>query len=253
MPSTTPHLPAPRAPNGTAAKASPPASPSLSEAVRKAVTDGRHALVTTEESVWSAPDRLPPTRELQDARHQLERGLQGASSVEIGRHIDRLAQLTARREGTPTTWAVIAAEYARLLGHHPADIWASGVDAWLRTPDRGRWFPSISELETLMAPMTAQRRTQLTRCRAMLARSSVSSGAPAERESLEARIAAIADAKRMNGLNPDKPAGAQLRALYEPPKPQQDAAAPLYVWITPEGPRVLAADRPPGAMSTGGA
>lgn len=214
-----------------------------------AVSDGHHAAVTVGEVSWSAPDRLPPGGELREARRQLEAGLIGASSVEIGRHIDRLAQLTARREGTPTTWAVIAAEYARLLGHHAADIWARAVDAWLRTPDRGRWFPSISELEALMAPLTSERKKQLVRCKAMLARASVGTEAHSEPESWEDKIKAIADAKRMNGLSPDKPAGSQLRAMYEPPKAQQEPAKPLYVWYFSDGRSTMAADRPDGAMS----
>lgn len=173
----------------------------------------------------------------------------GATSVEIGRHIDRLAQLTARREGTPTTWAVIAAEYARLLGHHPSDIWAQAVDAWLRMPDRGRWFPSISELEALMAPPTSTRKKQLVRCKAMLARASIATDQREEPESWEDKIRAIADAKRMNGLSPDKPAGSQLRALYEPPRAQQEPAKPLYVWYFDNGRTTMAAERPAGAMS----
>lgn len=248
MSSNTPQPPAPRQPNGTVAKASQPASPKLSEAVRKACSDGHHAVITTDETVWSAPDRLPPTRELQDARQQLEAGLAGATAIEIGRHIDRLAQLTARREGTPTTWAVIAAEYARLLGHHPSDIWAASVDAWLRTPDRGRWFPSISELEALMAPMTAQRRTQLVRCKAMLARAGISPQRSTVREPMEERIAAIAAAKRAYGLKPDQSLGKIIDA-GPVARRDEESTKPLYVWIMPDGSRRLAAERPEGGLS----
>lgn len=144
---------------------------------------------------------------------------------------------------------MIAAEYARLLGHHAADVWAQAVDAWLRTPDRGRWFPTISELEALMAPPTAERRKQLVRCKAMLARASVTIEERTERLPLAERIAAIAAAKRMNGLDPNKPAGSQLKAMYEPPQAQQDPLKPLYVWHFEDGSTVSATDRPPGAMS----
>lgn len=216
--------------------------------MRKACSDGHHAEIVTGESVWSAPDRLPPLRELQDARRDLEAALTGASAIEIGRHIDRLAQLTARREGTPTTWAVIAAEYARLLGHHPADIWAASVDAWLRTPDRGRWFPSISELEALMAPLTAQRKTQLVRCKAMLARAGVAPQRSTVREPMEERIAAIAAAKRAYGLKPDQSLSKIIDA-GPVARRDEDATKPLYVWIMPDSSRKLAAERPEGGMS----
>ncbi len=76
----------------------------------------------------------------------------------------RCAQVKFTRDGTPAEWELRAAEYLRLLGHYPADIWQAAVDGHMLA---SRFFPDISELEERMAPELNRRRVGIERLEAM--------------------------------------------------------------------------------------
>ncbi len=76
----------------------------------------------------------------------------------------RCAQVKFSRDGTPAEWELRAAEYLRLLGHYPADIWQAAVDGHMLA---SRFFPDISELQERMAPELTRRRLGIERLEAM--------------------------------------------------------------------------------------
>ncbi len=76
----------------------------------------------------------------------------------------RCAQVKFTRDGTPAEWEMRAAEYLRLLGHYPADIWQAAVDGHMLS---SRFFPDISELEERMAPELSRRLLGIKRLEAM--------------------------------------------------------------------------------------
>ncbi len=106
----------------------------------------------------------------------------------------RCAQVKYSRDGTPAEWEMRAAEYLRLLGHYPADIWQAAVDGHMLA---SRFFPDISELEERMAPELTRRHIGMERLEAMQ-RPAIAAPAlptPQEREAMQVKL------RRLNTLN----------------------------------------------------
>lgn len=99
----------------------------------------------------------------------------------------RCAQVKYSRDGTPAEWELRAAEYLRLLGHYPADIWQTAVDGHMLA---SRFFPDISELEERMAPELTRRRVGMERLEAMR-RPAIAAPLPTtpeEREAMQVKL-----------------------------------------------------------------
>jgi hypothetical protein len=78
----------------------------------------------------------------------------------IRQFLGRMAVLCRARDEGKAVWSMRAAEYHRLLGEYPEDIWAEAVDAHLRDCP---FFPTIADLEKHMAPLMQARRRDINR------------------------------------------------------------------------------------------
>ena len=110
---------------------------------------------------WVAEHKLA----IREALASLEVHSMPAPEPLIRQLLARCAEVKASKRGTPAEWAMRAAEYVRLLGHYPADIWSAAIDQQMLA---SKWFPDISELEELMRPMLDERETGISRLREML-------------------------------------------------------------------------------------
>lgn len=170
--------------------------------VTEATDDGLHAETTIGPASWSMPDHLPPRRDLEDAEWSLTDALLPCDPIIFGQQIERLRMLTGRQQDTIDTWAAVVAEYTAMLGGYPADLIVFAVDAWLKNPAGGQWFPKIGDMEGIIAPMVARRRRRLERVRAMLA--APPKPPPRKEESVVVRFRAVADSYAKH-YGPDHP------------------------------------------------
>lgn len=109
-----------------------------------------------------------PAQVLKRALRDLELHMSGALRPQVAEHIMRLQTLTRSREAGVEDWNARAAEYYRLLGHYPNDIWQDAIDEWLQNPEQGKWFPTIAELTGLMGKRLFERKLMIDRLGMML-------------------------------------------------------------------------------------
>lgn len=147
---------------------------------------------------WSPPSRPWCTehkRAIKEALGSLEVCCAAAPEPFVRELLARCAEVKHSREGSPAEWSVRIAEYLRLLGHYPADIWQAAVDGHMLA---SRFFPDISELETRMAPAMTDRRLGIDRLEAMLAPRPALPPPPSETP--EQRAAMTLKLKRLSSL-----------------------------------------------------
>ncbi len=116
---------------------------------------------------WTPPAGAVSVQAVRQALSDLKLHMQPALKPEVARELGRLQVLTVTRDGDKTDWTVRAAEYNRLLGHYPADIWQDSVDEWLKNPEQGKWFPTIADLTGLMGKRMYERRLMIDRLEKM--------------------------------------------------------------------------------------
>lgn len=104
-------------------------------------------------------------RAMQSALGSLEVRLEPASEQVIRHCLARLALVKPTANGTTAEWKLKAAEYIRLLGHYPADIWVDGCDA---AAVECKFFPDPHELTNLLGSRLHDRMSQIRRLKAML-------------------------------------------------------------------------------------
>lgn len=105
---------------------------------------------------------------LASAVAQAEGYLGGATDPVMYRCLASLALTCKPTNGdTEAMWRTRAAEYARLLGHFPSDIWQDACDDWATTPDVGRWYPTTAELHERMQARLVKRQRVAARLRKM--------------------------------------------------------------------------------------
>lgn len=143
---------------------------------------------------WEPPAQRPPAAVLRQTLGDLRVHLQPATQRQIAEELMRLQSLTRSKEATGQDWAARGAEYSRLMGHYPADIWHDAVDDWLRNPKAGMWFPTIAELGDLMARRFVERKQMIQRIEYMLQPQDAKDDRP--KEPRHVRLKAIRDAMK---------------------------------------------------------
>lgn len=114
-------------------------------------------------SPWSPPSHihLAPLRPaIAQSIAATKALLTPASPDEISVFLGEMAVCLAAPEGTAQEWTTRTRVYRDLLGHYPRDVWAAAARKCLLT---NRFFPSISELETIMRDLAAPRHALLSR------------------------------------------------------------------------------------------
>lgn len=158
---------------------------------------------------WVAPPAsAAPAHIVRQALSDLKLHMQPALKPEVARELGRLQVLTVTRDGDKTDWAVRAAEYNRLLGHYPADIWQDSVDEWLKNPEQGKWFPTIADLTGLMGKRMYERRLMIDRLEKMAKPAPINDFEP--KEPRHKRLRTVIDAWK--GLSDDTLAKSVLAA-----------------------------------------
>ena len=148
--------------NATISAGSPPAKPLL-PGYLIAILDDEHPDVG-----WRTPGEDQIKRHgvaMREALATLRRALAPAPERFIREKLATLATYKGSRAGVAAEWKLRAAEYLRLLGHFPADIWQDALDEWTLG---NRFFPDLSELNDLMRPRLQERRRYVERLEVML-------------------------------------------------------------------------------------
>lgn len=111
------------------------------------------------------PSVIPPRAEIRSALASLRVHMQPVGPQQIRDCLGRLAVTTRHQSASDAEWRGRAAEYARLLGHYPADIWADACDEHAR---ESTWFPTIHELNERMLARLGRRKRAIERLERML-------------------------------------------------------------------------------------
>ena len=148
--------------DATISAVSPPVKPQLPGYLIE-ILDDEHPDIG-----WRSPgeDRIKRHgHAMRAALAALQRALAPAPERFIREKLAALATYKGSRAGVPAEWKLRTAEYLRLLGHYPADIWQDALDEWTLG---NRFFPDLSEINELMLPRLQERRRYVERLKAML-------------------------------------------------------------------------------------
>ena len=202
----------------TISAASPPAKPLLPASLVEVLDREAHP-----DTGWRIPDEdwIESHRgALRKALVALQHALAPAPEAFIRDRLATLATYKGSRAGVPAEWKIRAAEYLRLLGHYPPDIWQDALDQWTLA---NRFFPDLSELNELMLPMLQNRRRHIERIEALLITKIADRPAPAAppavavwREHLE-QLGGLAIWPLLERAIPDDDDGTTLRLAVERP------------------------------------